>query len=98
MFFVLFDSQNSNKYKTVRLSCLFITHSINIQNELIDIDLYDNYTTWLSYFLYVINIIDNDNNDSLFHKCVCFTTYSASNMIVQYNKLITLIKNKIKKY
>ena len=75
MFFVLFDSQNSNKYKTVRLSCRFITPSINIQDELIDIELYDNYTIWLSYFLYVINIIDNnDNNNSLFHKCICFKT------------------------
>ena len=92
-----FYSQSSNKYKTVRLSCRFITHSINIQDELIDIDLYDNDITGLSYFFYFINIIDNnDNNCILFHKCVCFTTDYASNMRGQYNRLRTLIKNKIK--
>ena len=95
-FCLCFDGQSSHKYKAVGISCRFITTSIHVQEELIDVDLYDEEdSSGLSYYLYIVSVLEHIGG-SVFNKCIGCTTDGASNMRGQNVGLVTLIQNKVK--
>ena len=89
-----FDEQSSKKYKSVGVTCRFITAQLNMQEELVTIDLYDEGSTGAEYLLYLSNIIEKNGEDELF-KVVGLTTDGAANMRAPFNGLVTLMENRI---
>ena len=77
-----YDEQSLKKYKSVGVTCRFITAQLNIQEELVTIDLYDEGIDGSEYLLYLSNIIET-NRETVLFKVVGFTTDGAIQHIFQ---------------